>query len=292
MKSRLAKYVDNIPMQASEIQALLNEMKEIFEKEPNIIKIQRGPCLFIGDTHGDFNASLKVIQKFLKEDDLTLVFLGDYVDRGAQQLENVLFLFLIKKDHPERVILLRGNHEEEQMNINYGFQSLLSQQFGKEGEELFTQFQQTFSHLALSVLTWNRVFGVHGGIPCSMKKVAITLKEIELRERGATHLEQFDFITAQMLWNDPKEQIKGAVPSGRGIGFYFGRDKFEQFAETNDINFVIRSHEVFQSGYKYFFDKKLVSIFSALDYVYIHGIQAKMVRINADGSINLKNIAD
>ncbi|NVM53580.1 MAG: metallophosphoesterase [Candidatus Helarchaeota archaeon] len=292
MQSRLAKYVENIPMKAKEIQELLEEMSKIFMNEPNIIKIKKGPCMFIGDTHGDFNASLQVVQKFLKEEDATLIFLGDYVDRGAQQLENILFLFLFKKDYPKRVILLRGNHEEEQMNINYGFQDLLTQEFGKESGTLFAQFQRTFAQLPLCVLTWNHVFGVHGGIPVSMKDKAITLKEIEQRERGATHIEQLDFITAQLLWNDPKEQVQGAVPSARGIGFFFGRDKFEQFIDSNNIRFVIRSHEVFQSGYKYFFDKQLVSIFSALDYVYIHGIQAKIVRINIDGTINLKNIAD
>jgi len=292
MPSPLAKYLNNIPTDSSKIQELLDELRQIFKAEPNIIKIKKGPCIFIGDTHGDLNASKHAVQKLLKAENSTLIFLGDYVDRGAQQLENVLFLFLVKREYPDRIIMLRGNHEEEQMNIDYGFQSLLYQQFGNAAAPLFNQFQQTFAQLPLCVLTWNRTFGVHGGIPCSMKDVAITLKEIEQRQRGATHLEQFDLITAQMLWNDPKEQVKGAIPSARGIGLYFGRDKFEQFAETNDINFVIRSHEVFQSGYKYFFDKQLVSIFSALDYVYVHGIQAKMVRIEANGNITLRNIVD
>ncbi len=292
MGPSLANYIDKIPTQSSDIKILLKEMKEIFAKEPNLIKIQKGPCLFVGDTHGDLNASFKVVQNFFKEKDGTLIFLGDYVDRGAQQLENVLFLFLIKRDYPKRVILLRGNHEEEQMNMNYGFHSLLSQIFGREADKLFSEFQLTFAQLPLCVLTWSHVFGVHGGIPISMKDIAITLKEIEGLERGATQFEQFDFITAQLLWNDPKEQISGVVPSSRGIGFYFGKDKFEQFIDTNGINFVIRSHEVFQRGYKYFFNKKLISIFSALDYVYIHGIQAKMVRLNDDGTIILNNIVD
>jgi diadenosine tetraphosphatase ApaH/serine/threonine PP2A family protein phosphatase len=292
MSSLLKKYRENIPKTASEIQDLLVEMEKTFSKEPSMIKIQKGPCLFVGDTHGDLNASMKVVQKFLKRNELTLVFLGDYVDRGEQQLENVLFLFLLKKANPDHVILLRGNHEEKQMNQYYGFQSVLSQTFGTDSNSLFTQFQQTFAQLPLCVLTWNRIFGVHGGIPISMKDKTITLEEIEQRVRGATYIEDLDFITAQLLWNDPKEDVKGAVPSSRGIGFYFGKDKFEQFIDANNIQFVIRSHEVFQSGYKYFFDNQLVSIFSALDYVYISGIEAKMVEIDVDGSIELHNITD
>ncbi len=292
MSSLLNKYRESIPKTTSEIHELLIEMEKLFTKEPSMIKIQKGPCLFVGDTHGDLNSSLKVAQKFLKRNDLTLIFLGDYVDRGEQQLENVLFLFLLKKANPDRVILLRGNHEEKQMNQYYGFQSVLSQTFGTDSTSLFTQFQQTFAQLPLCVLTWNRVFGVHGGIPISMKDKVITLKEIEQRVRGTTYIEDLDFITAQLLWNDPKEDVKGAVPSSRGIGFYFGKNKFEQFIDANNLQFVIRSHEVFQSGYKYFFDNQLLSIFSALDYVYIRGIEAKMVEIDVDGSIKLHNIAD
>ncbi|MFX1294305.1 MAG: metallophosphoesterase [Promethearchaeota archaeon] len=292
MSGLIAKYLKEIPTEVSDIKDLLKEMKEIFRNEPNIIKIQKGLCFFIGDTHGNFIASQKVIRKFLKEKDATLVFLGDYVDRGEQQLENILFLFLVKKKHPKRVILLRGNHEEEQMNNFYGFRNVLSLKFGKDSDNIFAQFQQTFAQLPLCVLTWNRVFGVHGGIPISMKDKAITLKEIEQREKGAINIEQLDFITAQLLWNDPKEQISGVVPSSRGIGFFFGEDKFEEFIEKNEIKFVIRSHEVFQTGYKYFFDKRLVSIFSALDYVLLSGIQAKMIRLNSNGDIELEDISD
>ncbi|TFG04700.1 MAG: hypothetical protein EU536_04060 [Promethearchaeota archaeon] len=292
MTSLLKSFIDDIPTTPSTICSLLEEMHDIFSKEPNLINIGKSPLLFIGDTHGNFQSTSKISAQFLMDDDLRLVFLGDYVDRGEQQLENVLLLFLLKHAYPDRIILLRGNHEEEQMNRDYGFQHLLSKQFGNQAWGVFNQFQRTFAQLPLCVMTWNRTFGVHGGIPISMQDKPITLKEIAQRERGATNLEEFDFITAQLLWNDPKEDIQGYTDSARGIGFFFGRDLFEEFINQNNISTVIRSHEVFQNGYKYFFDKQLISIFSALDYVYIRGIAAKMVRISLEGTIKLQNIAD
>ncbi len=288
----MTKLIDNLPTTPLEIQELLEEMRQLFIKEPNLIKIPKGPCIFIGDTHGDLGASKEIIKKFVDNQDLTLIFLGDYVDRGANQLENVLYLLLLKREFPNRIILLRGNHEEQEMNWSYGFANLLDQKFAENATEVFNHFQETFAQLPLCVLTWNRIFGVHGGIPISMDKLAITLKQISQIKRGLINLNEFDSLTAQLLWNDPKENVSEAMPSSRGIGYYFGKKPFLEFSQENEIQLVIRSHEVFQEGYKYFFNNKLISIFSALDYVYLHGIHAKIMRIEANGDLKLMNIKD
>jgi len=63
-------------------------MKEkIFEKIKvlRLVEIKRAKrVIFIGDTHGDLEASQKVIKDYLKEGN-KIVFLGDYVDRGQIQ---------------------------------------------------------------------------------------------------------------------------------------------------------------------------------------------------------------
>ena len=50
-----------------------------------------------------------------------LVFLGDYVDRGAHSVEVISMLFLMKINFPENIFLLRGNHETRKISQNYGF---------------------------------------------------------------------------------------------------------------------------------------------------------------------------
>ena len=162
-------YLRNLPLEPSDLQGFLEEMRTIFAGEPNILKVPKNPCIFVGDTHGDLEASMKVVEKFLPDENNILIFLGDYVDRGNFQLENVLFLFRLKQDYPNRIILLRGNHEEEEMNKSYGFHDLLYMKYMGKSYEIFQQFQQTFAQLPFCILTWNRIFGLHGGIPISME---------------------------------------------------------------------------------------------------------------------------
>lgn len=71
-----------------------------------------GKIFAIGDIHGCYNQLVALIKKIpidFKRD--TLVFMGDYIDRGPQSVEVVNFLIKLKKRVP-RIIFLKGNHED------------------------------------------------------------------------------------------------------------------------------------------------------------------------------------
>jgi hypothetical protein len=49
------------------------------------------------------------------------VFLGNYVDRGAYSLETICLLMALKLKYPKQIFLMRGNHEDRNVNRYLGF---------------------------------------------------------------------------------------------------------------------------------------------------------------------------
>ena len=105
----------------------------------------------IGDIHGDLEAVRKLMSCLptLTSED-TLVFLGDYVDRGPQSAQVVAWVRDLPERTPARVICLRGNHEDAWLRVVTGgwdafvlppgngclhaLRSFLGQPVPKEGE--------------------------------------------------------------------------------------------------------------------------------------------------------------
>jgi len=72
----------------------------------------------IGDIHGDVAALFRLLACFpmLDEGD-TLVFVGDYLDRGPRSREVIAFLRDLPSILKARVVALRGNHEDAWLRV-------------------------------------------------------------------------------------------------------------------------------------------------------------------------------
>lgn len=132
------------------------------------------PCYILGDLHGNF----KDLQLFSKSfwnmgidmSPANFVFLGDYVDRGPHSLETATYLFCLKVLHPDRVFLLRGNHEFESSNGDSYYrpcfldncEALLGKKIGKT---IWKQFNEAFEWMPIAATIDDRIFCCHGGIP-------------------------------------------------------------------------------------------------------------------------------
>jgi len=76
----------------------------------------------VGDIHGDLSALRKVLARMPQPDaEDTLVFLGDYLDRGPDSAGVVDFILNVLPQHtPARIVTLRGNHEDAWVKVMAG----------------------------------------------------------------------------------------------------------------------------------------------------------------------------
>ena len=93
--------------QKEKLVELLATASMILEGEENLLEIE-GDCVVIGDLHGHFFYFLNMLELVNKNS--KLVFLGDYVDRGFNSVELLIYLVIMKILEPERIIILRGNN--------------------------------------------------------------------------------------------------------------------------------------------------------------------------------------
>jgi serine/threonine-protein phosphatase PPG1 len=102
------------------IKLLCAKVKEILAEEPNVVSVS-SPVTVAGDVHGQFYDLIELFKVGGFLPDTSYLFLGDYVDRGVASVETITLLMLLKLKYPDKLTLLRGNHETRQTTQVYGF---------------------------------------------------------------------------------------------------------------------------------------------------------------------------
>jgi serine/threonine-protein phosphatase 5 len=240
---------------------ILQLSKQILSELPTLVDItipDEGKMTVCGDIHGQYYDLLNIF-KLNGEPSPTnpYLFNGDFVDRGSFSCEVILTLLAYKCLYPNYFHLARGNHEARQQNRFYGFEGEVRVKYGELSYELFCE---VFCYLPLAHVINNKVYVVHGGL---FSQDGITLPQIRKIPRVCEP--PIEGLMSDMLWADPQPQ-NGWGPSKRGVGKSFGPDVVQRFLKTNNLELVIRSHEVKDEGYEVEADGKLITVFSAPNY--------------------------
>jgi serine/threonine-protein phosphatase 2A catalytic subunit len=90
------------------------QAREILCQETNV-QPMRCPVTVCGDVHGQFYDLIELFRIGGETPDTNYLFMGDYVDRGYYSVETVTLLVALKVRYPERIVILRGNHESRQI---------------------------------------------------------------------------------------------------------------------------------------------------------------------------------
>ena len=246
---------------------VFREAVKLFREETLILELKKehpqDKVMVIGDLHGDLKSLTKLMEIIKKENSKYVIFLGDIVDRGSYQLECLILVLALKIKDSNKYFLLKGNHETLEVNRNYGFYQDFLNRF--KDPKKFNQVIALYNALPYSALVNESILCLHGGIPEEFNAID------RLRGIKTSEINLIDENTAksllQIMWNDPKPNLKGFTESFRGREIkFFGEDVFSDFMRENKLDYLIRAHERFPEGYKWFFNKRLLSIFSSANY--------------------------
>lgn len=130
------------------------------------------PILIIGDIHGQMMDLLKILHLGGSPLKNKYLFLGDYVDRGIYSVEVMILLFAFKLNFPDKVFLLRGNHECRQMTTYFTFRGECLHKFDNE---VYDRAMESFDCMPLSALVNDSFLSLHGGLSPDL----IVIEDIE-----------------------------------------------------------------------------------------------------------------
>jgi len=221
-----------------------------------------GEAVVIGDLHGDMESLVRILEESSfarranQKDGVTLVFLGDYGDRGAYSAEVYYIVLKLKLLFPHKVVLMRGNHEgpEDLLAYPHDLPTQFRVRFGEKGAAAYSKIRDLFEHLYSAVIVEERYLMIHGGLPAQAHTIE-DLAYAHIRHPKQSFLEE-------MLWNDPNEIIRGSHASPRGAGKLFGEDITERVLRNFNVKILVRGHEPCEDGFKINHGGEVLTLFS------------------------------
>lgn len=285
------------------VKDLCYKAQELLVEESNV-QLVPTPVTICGDIHGQFHDLLTLFKIGGECPYTNYLFLGDFVDRGFYSLESFLLLLCLKVRYPDRITLIRGNHESRQITTAYGFYDECVRKYGSAS--VWKLCCSVFDYISLAALIGGPggVFCVHGGLSPAIQK----LDEIRVidRRQEVPH----DGPMCDLLWSDPDEALDVVGAGGdaspiskssadfmstsswgvspRGAGFLFGPNPVHAFNHMNNTSLIARAHQLVLEGYKEMFSNSLVTVWSAPNYCYRCGNVAAILEIDDNYNRNYK----
>lgn len=166
--------------------------------------------------------------------------------RTTNTIPSIHLLILTYSRYPDRIVLVRGNHESRQITQVYGFYEECQQKYGNAS--VWKSCCQVFDFLVLAAIVDGEILCVHGGLSPEIRtidQIRVVARAQEIPHEGAF---------CDLVWSDPEEVETWAI-SPRGAGWLFGDKVATEFNHVNGLKLIARAHQLVNEGYKvsYFF---------------------------------------
>ncbi|KAH7820659.1 putative protein phosphatase 1, catalytic subunit, alpha-like [Monocercomonoides exilis] len=262
----------NVELPEEEIIGLLNVGKELFMKDPVLLELTN-PLTICGDIHGQYYDLLRIFENGGFPPDTKYLFLGDYVDRGRQSIEVICLLLAYKIKYPDRVFLLRGNHESPIVQRVFGFYDECKARYTLN---LWKSFTDCFNTLPLCAIIGKKIFCTHGGLSPmlhSLDQIRNIIRPTDIPDHG---------LLSDLVWADPDCTVDlWSEMSMRGSSCLFGSKALQNFLLRNNFDLFVRAHEVALEGFHLHFDNRLVTLFSAPNYCGTYDNRGAIMKVDS-----------
>ena len=245
-----------VDLKEDEIKFLIDKSLQIIKEQKMLVELE-APLHVCGDIHGQYYDLLRIFEHCGYPGEYNYLFLGDYVDRGKQSLETVCLLLCYKIKYPTKVTLLRGNHESSVTNRIYGFYDECKRRYNVR---IWRSFTDLFNYLPVAALIDEKILCMHGGLSPELKNLQNIVnipRPTDIPDAG---------LLCDLLWSDPDKEATEYDENDRGVSVIFGEKVVEDFNKKNDLDLIIRAHQVVDDGYEFFAKRQLITIFSAPNY--------------------------
>ena len=242
--------------------------------EPVLLRL-KGDFIIVGDLHGHILDLFRILKKFGHPPKTSYIFLGDIVDRGEFSTETLILIFLMKVLWPENTYIIRGNHEFSEMWKTHGFIDELELLYNESS--VVDLFANAMVNLPMAAVINDKYLCVHGGIGPSTPNIN------ELAKLSRPWYNFNSEPIRSILWSDPKDNVKTFEPSKRGSGFFFGAEALEDYLKEQNLELLIRGHEVETKGVSYSLNNKCVTVFSSSNYCGTTNNDAGILKVLVDG---------
>ena len=245
-----------VDLKEEEIKYLIDKSLPLFKEAKMLIELE-APLRVCGDIHGQYYDLLRIFEHCGYPGEYNYLFLGDYVDRGKQSIESICLLLTYKIKYPTKVHLLRGNHESSVTNRIYGFYDECKRRYNVR---LWRNFTELFNYLPVAALIDEKILCMHGGLSPDLRNFS-SINEIsrptDIPDTG---------LLCDLLWSDPDKDVLEFDENDRGVSVVFGEKIVQEFNRKNDLDLIIRAHQVVDDGYEFFAQRQLITIFSSPNY--------------------------
>ena len=245
-----------VDLKEVEIKYVIDRSFPLIKNEKVLLEL-KAPLRVCGDINGQYYDLLRIFGHAGYPGEYNYLFLGNYVDFGKQSLEVICLLLCYKIKYPEKIYLLRGNHESAASNRIYGFYDECKIRYNVR---IWKSFIDLFNWLPIAAIIDEKILCIHGGLSPYLKNlnnINDISRPTEIPDSG---------LLCDLLNSDPDKDVDEYDGNDKGFSVLFGEKIVQDFNKKNNISLIVRGNQMVNDGYEFFAQRQLVIIFSALNF--------------------------